>query len=189
MLRKAVSASAKESTENFNEDTVQETWFSTLDDTFRIKYAQLRILSKLKDQGIEKVKSTGLARDADPRSPAMLAVTAKYNAHSRNLEEFFKSRIAYAVERTLKHIGPEEFLDHVAAGEGEIEFKELRDMILLIFAETCNEHAVLLHACRSANQHDIATFALLGREVSLGLRFDYRRCLICKRFVDEIQII
>lgn len=66
-------------------------------------------------------------------------------------------------------------------------FKELRDMILLIFSETGNEHAVLLHACRSANQHGIETFASLGREVCLGLKFNYRRCLICKRFVDELQ--
>lgn len=90
------------------------------------------------------------------------------------------------VERTLKHIDPEEFLNHVSANDDEIMFKELRDMILLIFAETSNEHAVLIHAMRSATQHDIATFASLGHDFGLGLRFDYRRCLICKKMVDEI---
>jgi hypothetical protein len=103
------------------------------------------------------------------------------------LEEFYKSRIAFAVEQTLKHIELEEFLDHIVAHDGEIMFKELRDMILLIFGETANEHAVLLNATRTANQQDIASFELIGQDVSHGLHFDYRRCLICKRFVDEIR--
>lgn len=91
------------------------------------------------------------------------------------------------MEQTLKHIELEEFLDHIVAHDGEIMFKELRDMILLIFGETANEHAVLLNATRTANQQDIASFELIGQDVSHGLHFDYRRCLICKRFVDEIR--
>jgi hypothetical protein len=172
LLRKTVNASAKESTENYNEDTLHKTWFSLLDAIFKVKYSQLKILDRLREQASDSLTGTS---------------ASEYEAHSRNLEVFFKSRVAYVVERTLKHIGPEEFLDHVAANDDDIMFKELRDMILLIFSETSNEHAVLLHACRSANQHDIATFAMLGQDFSLGLRFDYRRCLICKRFVDEIQ--
>lgn len=144
LLRKAVNASAKESTENFNEATIQTTWFTTLDSIFKVKYSQLRILRKLKEQAVfQKNPVGGLAQAR--------ALVMKYEAHARNVEEFYRSRIAFVVERTLKHIGPEEFLDHVAASDGEIMFKELRDMILLIFSETSNEHAVLVHACRSAN--------------------------------------
>lgn len=52
LLRKAVNASAKESTENFSHVTIQETWFSTLDSIFKVKYSQLRILRKLKEQAV-----------------------------------------------------------------------------------------------------------------------------------------
>lgn len=187
LLRKVINCCAKESTENFNEDTIQQTWFFMLDSIFHIKYKQLDILNKLKEGAIAKARQAGILLSDDGLNADIEDVNKRYAGHTANVDEFFKSRIAFAVEQTLKHIELEEFLDHIVTNDQEIMFKELRDMILLIFGETANEHAVLLNATRTANQQDIASFELIGQDVSHGLHFDYRRCLICKRFVDEIR--
>lgn len=115
------------------------------------------------------------------------AINSKFNSYNSNLEMFFRSRIAYIIEQTLKHIELSEFLDHMVNKDHEILFKELRDMIVTIFSETSIENQVLMNANRSANQLSIASFDNIGQDVSMGLPFQYRRCLICRRFLDEVQ--
>lgn len=90
------------------------------------------------------------------------------------MEEFFKSRITYIIESTLKHIELNDFLNHIVRNNESIIFKELKDMIMSIFSETAIEFEMLKSANRSAHQLSISTFDNIGAEVSLGLLFRYR---------------
>lgn len=56
ILRKVILCCAKESTENFNEDTIQQTWFFMLDSMFHIKYKQLDVLNKLKEEALTRAR-------------------------------------------------------------------------------------------------------------------------------------
>ena len=72
--------------------------------------------------------------------------------HMDNLEEFFKSRLAYVIENTLKYIELSDFLDHIVKNDENIIYSELREMILSIFGEINSECVVLLNANRSAKK-------------------------------------
>ena len=113
-------------------------------------------------------------------------VECRYHTHITNLEDFFKSRITYVIENTLKHIELEEFLDHIVQNNNNIQFIEFRDLIMSIFGETAIEFTVLLNANRSANQHSIASFENIGSDLNMGLLYRYRKCKICSRYLDEI---
>jgi hypothetical protein len=67
------------------------------------------------------------------------AVQKKYGQHIASLGEFFKSRIAIAIEHTLKWIELGVFLDHIVGHDEDIEFTELREMIFSIFTEVSSE--------------------------------------------------
>ena len=66
------------------------------------------------------------------------------------MAEFFESRISYIIESTLKKIELSEFLDHIVRENKNIQYKELREMILTIFTETSLEHAMLKNSNKSA---------------------------------------
>jgi len=46
---------ANESTENFNEETIDLVWFFTLDSMFKIKARQMKMLQKLRDQKVSRM--------------------------------------------------------------------------------------------------------------------------------------
>jgi hypothetical protein len=75
-----------------------------------------------------------------------------YEKYIVNMEKFFKSRIDFVIENTLKYIELEEFLKHMVRNDGNIKFNELSDMISSIFVEVNSECIVLTNANRSAQQ-------------------------------------
>jgi hypothetical protein len=66
------------------------------------------------------------------------------------MEEFFKSRIDFVIENTLKYIELEEFLKHMVRNDENIKYSELSDMICSIFNEVNSESVVLINAYRAA---------------------------------------
>ena len=68
------------------------------------------------------------------------------------MEEFFKSRIDFVIENTLKYIELEEFLKHMVRNDENIKYSELSDMICSIFNEVNGESVVLINAYRAAQQ-------------------------------------
>lgn len=76
----------------------------------------------------------------------------KYQSLYEKMEEFFKDRIAYVIENTLKYIDLSDFLDHIVRHDSDIQYKELSDMINSIFGEISGECLVLLNANRSAKR-------------------------------------
>ena len=115
----------------------------------------------------------------------MKGVDYKAQKHIDNLEEFFKSRLAYVIENTLKHIELNDFLDHIVKHDENIIFEELREMIISIFNEIKGECVVLQNANRSAQKQIVSTFANFGYEYSLGILFRYRQCNVCNKYLDE----
>lgn len=112
-------------------------------------------------------------------------MSERYENYIRNMEEFFKSRIDFVIENTLKYIELEEFLKHMVRNDENIKYSELSDMISSIFLEVNSECVVLTNANRSAQQHIISSFANCHLEYSTGILFRYRQCNICKQFLDE----
>jgi hypothetical protein len=68
------------------------------------------------------------------------------------LEKFFKSRVDYVIENTLKYIELKDLLDHIVKHDEEIKFHELSDMIGSIFRENSSDIVVLINAYRTANK-------------------------------------
>ena len=101
------------------------------------------------------------------------------------MEEFFKSRIDFVIENTLKYIELEEFLKHMVRNDENIKYSELSDMICSIFNEVNSESVVLINAYRAAQQQIITSSANCHLEYSTGILFRYRQCNICKQFLDE----
>ena len=66
------------------------------------------------------------------------------------MEEFFKSRIDFVIENTLKYIELEVFLKHMVRNDENIKYSELSDMICSIFNEVNSESVVLINAYRAA---------------------------------------
>jgi len=60
IVRKVVKISTKESTENPSEDTINLTWFYTLDSIFALRAQQLKILESIKAQQLKTTKQTSL---------------------------------------------------------------------------------------------------------------------------------
>lgn len=77
-------------------------------------------------------------------------MTERYEGFIKNMEEFFKSRIDFVIENTLKYIELEEFLKHMVRNDENIKYSELGDMIGSIFAEVNSESVVLTNAYRAA---------------------------------------
>lgn len=68
------------------------------------------------------------------------------------MEKFFKSRVDYVIENTLKYIELKDLLDHIVKHDEEIKFHELSDMIGSIFRENSSDIVVLINAYRTANK-------------------------------------
>jgi hypothetical protein len=49
IIRKIIKRCINESTENFNEETIDEVWFFALDSIFKVKTEQMQMLQKLRD--------------------------------------------------------------------------------------------------------------------------------------------
>jgi len=79
----------------------------------------------------------------------------KYDIHLQNLVFFFKSRISYVIENTLKYIELSDFLDHIVMKDRHIKYQELSEMIQSIFAETNGECLVLINANLGAKKQSI----------------------------------
>jgi hypothetical protein len=77
-------------------------------------------------------------------------MSERYEGFIQNMEEFFKSRIDFVIENTLKYIELEEFLKHMVRNDEHIMYSELSDMISSIFTEVNSESIVLTNANRSA---------------------------------------
>lgn len=52
IVRKIIKICGKDSTENYNEETIDKIWFYTLDSILRIKQQQMKVLVQI--QGLEK---------------------------------------------------------------------------------------------------------------------------------------
>ena len=52
-------------------------------------------------------------------------MTEKYYEHIENVNQFFKSRMSFIIENTLKYIEFESFLDHIVRHDASILFVEL----------------------------------------------------------------
>jgi|APSaa5957512535_1039671.scaffolds.fasta_scaffold81935_2 hypothetical protein len=61
----------KESTENFNEETIDKIWFFTLDSILKIKSEQTKTLENLRDLLLSKVESDALMVEADKQVDSM----------------------------------------------------------------------------------------------------------------------
>jgi hypothetical protein len=55
----------KESTENFNEETIDKIWFFTLDSILKIKSEQTKTLENLRDLLLRKIDGDELSIEAD----------------------------------------------------------------------------------------------------------------------------
>lgn len=138
IIRKVMKVIGKESNDNFNDEATDKIWFFTLDSILPIKYEQTRMIEDLRDLLIQKIEENQLLIDEDKKAEKE-AVLKKYNRHIKSLDEFFKSRIAYAIEHTLKWIELDKFLAHIVGHDEDIEFNELKDMIISIFTEVSSE--------------------------------------------------
>lgn len=169
----------KESTENFDEETIDKIWFFTLDSILKIKSEQTKTLENLRDLLLHQVgeapKAESEQEDGNKdKATQREAIKNEYNSYIESVSEFFKSRIAYTIENTLKYIELSDFLDHIVRHDENIQFTELRDMIFSIFTETSSECLVLTNANRSANQYTLSSFARANQELSSGILFRYR---------------
>lgn len=116
----------KESTENFNEETIDKIWFFTLDSILKIKSEQTKTLENLRDLLLRKVDGDELSIEADKQADnrdkehQQEAIKKEYNGYIASVNEFFKSRIAYTIENTLKYIELSDFLDHIVRHDENI---------------------------------------------------------------------
>ena len=113
IICKVMKISIKESTDNFNEETIDKIWFFSLDSIFKIKSQQMKLLETIKNNQIEIAKTTGLLLSEAQAQEDIEEARKKYDEHISNLEEFFKSRIQFIIEHLLKHIELEQFFDHI----------------------------------------------------------------------------
>lgn len=185
IVRKVTKISTKEATDNFNEQTVDMIWFYTLDSIFKIKNEHLAMLEAVKEEQIKSARATGLLLSEHQSQLEVQAVKEKYDQYILNLQQFFKSRIAYTIENTLKHIEFEDFLDHIVKNNNRIQFKELQDMINAIFSETTLEFSMLKHAKHCANQFTVSTFENEGKYSSRGILFRNKQCKSCNKLLDD----
>ena len=103
-----------------------------------------------------------------------------------NLEEFFKSRIDYVIEKLLNYIELDEFLDHIVEkNDKSIKYAQLSYIIKSIFKETVNEHLVTSYAYNGALKQKLNQFTDHGLGASAGILFRYRKCNICNKFLDD----
>lgn len=77
-------------------------------------------------------------------------MTERYEAHIRNVEMFFKSRIDSVIENILKYIELDDFLNHIVKKDENLKYEELTNMIHSIFSEKTSECVVLANANKSA---------------------------------------
>jgi hypothetical protein len=55
IVRKVIKICARDSTENFSEETIDKMWFFALDQIFKIKNEQIKMLKKLRDTKVENI--------------------------------------------------------------------------------------------------------------------------------------
>ena len=133
-------------------------WFFALDQIFKIKNEQIKMLQKIRDTKVDNIMQLNpkdqdslITEDQQP-GQILKQLSERYEGFIKNMEEFFKSRIDFVIENTLKYIELEEFLKHMVRNDGNIKFSELSDMINSIFLEVNSEQIVLTNANRSAQQ-------------------------------------
>jgi len=119
----------KDSTENFNEQTIDMMWFFVLDSIFKIKADQLKVLERLRDEEHVNNLPPKSEKKDDEDSLDTKESLNKYDVHLQNLIFFFKSRISYVIENTLKYIELSDFLDHIVMKDRHIKYQELSEMI------------------------------------------------------------
>ena len=122
-MRKIIKTVIKEC-ENYNEDTYDIVWFYMLDSLMKLKQFQIKVLNKLKSKlYLEVHEDTDL--DGDAKKLRKQEITEKYDGHIDDVNQFFKSRISFIIENTLKYIEFESFLDHIVRHDASILFVEL----------------------------------------------------------------
>lgn len=131
--------------ENYNEDTYDIIWFYMLDSLLKIKQLQIKILSKLKLK-LQKEIYENIELEDEIKKTYMQEIENKYDEHIDDVNLFFKSRISFMIENTLKYIEFASFLDHMVRHDASILFVELQDMIYHIYTETVRECQVLKNA-------------------------------------------
>jgi hypothetical protein len=131
-------------------------------------------------------KQASLVMSDEQAQQELSAIEAKYSVHIANMTEFFESRISYIIESTLKKIELSEFLDHIVHENKNIQYKELREMILTIFTETSLEYEMLKNSNKSAQALSTSEFDHIDRSRSSGLLFRFRQCGVCKKMLDEV---
>lgn len=131
--------------ENYNEDTYDIIWFYMLDSLLKIKQLQIKILSKLKLK-LQKEIYENIELEDEIKKTYMQEIENKYDEHIDDVNLFFKSRISFMIENTLKYIEFDSFLDHMVRHDASILFVELQDMIYHIYTETVRECQVLKNA-------------------------------------------
>ena len=75
------------------------------------------------------------------------------------------------IERCLNHIELSVFLEHIVRQDSNLEFLELKDMILSVFTEASSEFEVLLNARKSAETHLNQIFYNKLDQNSCGISF------------------
>jgi len=55
IVRKVMKICARDSTENFSEETIDKMWFFALDQIFKIKNEQIKMLKKIKDTKVDNI--------------------------------------------------------------------------------------------------------------------------------------
>lgn len=149
IVRKVMKICGNDSTENFNEQTVEQVWFLTLDSMIKIKQEQLKMLHNMRPRKDEPFKN----RLAEHPESMASGLKTRYDTYIDNVEEFFKSRIDYVIENILQYIELNEFLDHIVEkNDKDIKYSELSVLIQSIFTETSNEHVVVGYAYNSAKK-------------------------------------
>ena len=124
IFRKAMKICGNDSTENFNEQTVEQVWFLTLDSILKLKQGQLKLLESLRPKNNNVFDPSYHPETSAPEPPS------KYDAYIENLEEFFKSRIDYVIENILKYIELDDFLNHIVLNnDTAIKYQELSVLI------------------------------------------------------------
>jgi hypothetical protein len=123
ILRKIIKIVIKEC-ENYNEDTYDIVWFYMLDSLMKLKQYQIKVLNKLKTKLYLEVHENK-EFDGDAKKLKKQEMTEKYDEHIENVNQFFKSRMSFIIENTLKYIEFESFLDHIVRHDASILFVEL----------------------------------------------------------------
>ena len=146
ILRKVMRLCEKESTENYNEETIQKVWYYVLDLLLQTRSDNIQILRAL--------------QSADPD---------RYELLLWRLGSFFQPRIKFTIEQTLVHIELDEFLSHIIRLEDYIDFSELKSYIQEIFAGYQSEALILYNSIRSSMKQKFTSFTKQGQELSSGV--------------------